>query len=77
MAAKFIKEENLFAFKCTNCGIYFALDKEADDNWRDSGRAFFCPNGHSLSYKKEDKVNSLEKEIKSLKEKNESLDKTV
>lgn len=32
------------------CGITFAVPESLDNIWRNDGRGFWCPNGHSLSY---------------------------
>ncbi len=37
---------------CT-CGVLFAAPKHLLDNARESGKNFYCPNGHSLVYSSE------------------------
>lgn len=36
---------------CTNCGISMTLPDGYLNNRRGDGRSFWCPNGHSMSYK--------------------------
>jgi hypothetical protein len=40
----------LYVFCCANCGLPMALPEFYDDQRRDDGRSFYCPNGHSMSY---------------------------
>lgn len=51
---------------CPDCGIEFSFAKKVEALWRDSHKSFFCPNGHSLSWRDE---TSQEKEIKALSSK--------
>ncbi len=36
---------------CAGCGCYFGVPNGFIANRREDKRAFYCPNGHSLSYK--------------------------
>ena len=35
---------------CPNCRVQWGMDAEIMDGLRRTGRSFFCPNGHSLSF---------------------------
>ena len=50
---------------CCACGVQFAYPYSLYRNARDTGQSFYCPNGHSLSYKTT--------ELDRLKEENEKL----
>ena len=39
----------LVATTCAACGVIFGISREYNDNLRDTGQGFFCPNGHSLT----------------------------
>ncbi len=47
---------------CTTCGVMFAITDSHEDQLRQSGKGFWCPNGHSLSFGE-----SMAEEIKLLK----------
>jgi hypothetical protein len=36
---------------CQTCGVPFAVTDGYDDRRREDGRTFYCPNGHSLTYR--------------------------
>jgi hypothetical protein len=37
---------------CCNCGVLFAVPDDWLANRRETGAGFYCPNGHSLVFKK-------------------------
>jgi hypothetical protein len=38
---------------CAECSIQFAVPEQWDENRRQTGSTFWCPNGHILTYKSE------------------------
>jgi len=52
---------------CPSCSIYFAAPKEMFVRKRQDGSSFYCPNGHSLSYK-DNENNRLRRERDRLKQ---------
>lgn len=44
---------------CAECGIEFAAPSSYVKNRREDHKSFFCPNGHSLSYKGKSEVDRL------------------
>lgn len=42
----------MFHISCASCGVLFGLLDEHNDKLRQTGKSFYCPNGHSLSYPK-------------------------
>ena len=46
------KKITLKLVKCGGCGSHFGLDEDFYDDHRESGKAFYCPNGCCRSYKK-------------------------
>jgi hypothetical protein len=40
----------LYVFCCVNCGLPMAMPEFFDDQRRDDGHNFYCPNGHLMSY---------------------------
>ena|SRR5277367_5648306 len=63
---------------CGDCGILFGLQLKVEKIWRESGKHFFCPNGHTLHWDKpvdtpdKREIKTLTLEVKSLKEKLEA-----
>lgn len=51
---------------CATCGVLFAAPKPLLDACRFDGDAFFCPNGHSLTYNS--RQSKLETELKQTKD---------
>lgn len=41
---------SLTAVDCPSCSIVYAVPDRFDTERREDGHAFFCPNGHQLSY---------------------------
>lgn len=41
----------MYTMRCANCGVMFGVPNEFDDQRRDDGRSFYCPNGHSNVYR--------------------------
>lgn len=37
-------------YACDRCGTIYGLEENFDNDRRASGKSFYCPNGHSLSY---------------------------
>ena len=52
---------------CASCGIEISMPESRIQKLKDTGNSFYCPNGHTLSFKKTD-VELLRAEIKSLRE---------
>jgi hypothetical protein len=40
----------MFVFTCAACAIPMAIAEFYDDQRRDDGKSFYCPNGHTMSY---------------------------
>ena len=51
---------------CPSCGIKFKFSKKIEEMWRDTGKSFYCPNGHTLHWSKP-KETPEERELKKLK----------
>lgn len=47
---------------CGVCGVRFALEKDRHEKMMESGDAFFCPNGHEISYSGNE-VKRLQKQL--------------
>jgi hypothetical protein len=63
--------------QCANCGIKFYLETSVYERWYESGKKFFCPNGHSVSFvTKEDDASFRDKFQAAVKE-NELLTKRI
>jgi hypothetical protein len=43
--------ETFEVIECAACGVPFAITKRFNDGRRESKEQFYCPNGHTLSYK--------------------------
>lgn len=41
----------LWVTDCANCGVVFGIPKRMEEERRADGKVFYCPNGHSLSWK--------------------------
>jgi hypothetical protein len=54
-------EQTLTLIDCPSCAIQFAVPEKWDDNRRDNGQSFYCPNGHPMSYNGE--ITQLRKKI--------------
>ena len=54
----------LVTMSCGKCGIPFAVPQNVQENWRESGHQFYCPNGHPRVYR-ESTVDTLRREIRS------------
>lgn len=50
---------------CATCGVVFGIDRRFIAQRRKDGRDFYCPNGHSLSFKESD-ADRLRRRVKSL-----------
>jgi hypothetical protein len=61
----------LYVTTCATCGVIFALEDTYDECRRKDGRGFYCPNGHSLSYKTTE-TDRLRKELDNTKRRLES-----
>ena len=59
---------------CADCMIEFAITTGADYRYKQQGKGFYCPNGHSLSYGKSeadklrDTLAAKEKELATVKD---------
>ena len=60
----------VYTQNCPDCGIFFGIPKEMEATWRTSHKQFFCPNGHSLSWRGE---TPQQKELVTLRKKVETL----
>lgn len=55
----------LFISDCAACGVLFGMPSDMEDRRREDHRAFYCPNGHTLSFSGPTKA---EKEAKEAQE---------
>lgn len=53
--------------ECANCIMHFGIDSELAKRCQETGRTFYCPNGHANVYK-ETEIDRLKKENKRLKD---------
>lgn len=53
---------DLYVLDCPNCGVVFAVDDTYDDRRRNDARDFYCPNGHTMSYR-ESEATKARKEL--------------
>lgn len=37
-------------YNCPACGVPYGISTDLDDACRSTGKSYYCPNGHSLSY---------------------------
>lgn len=69
---------NLVNCLCITCGIEFGLPTAIVAPWKSSGKNFFCPNGHGLSWPKDGdsaehhELKALRVEVQELKTKLEA-----
>lgn len=67
--------EDFCEVDCPACGIKFKFTKKIEEMWRESGKTFYCPNGHTLNWSKpkespeQKELKQLRSEVKELKEK--------
>lgn len=47
---KFSEVVNLQTVHCADCGVLFALTVQMETKLRETGGAFYCPNGHNLNF---------------------------
>lgn len=65
---------------CCECGIVFGFSPKIEKMWRESGKSFVCPNGHSLHWSKptetpeQKELKGLRTEVKKLTEKLEAAE---
>lgn len=70
-----MSDEDFCEVDCCNCGIQFKFSKKIEEMWRKDEKTFYCPNGHSLVWKKpkeseeQKELKKLRAEVKELKEK--------
>ncbi len=62
-----IYENDLEVTDCCTCGVAFALPLSLHRTAKEKGSSFYCPNGHSLVYKKTD-VQKLQEELQQANE---------
>ena len=63
MSALLKFEQKAYWQECCTCGITFGLLDSWDDRLRESHQTFYCPNGHSQSYRGENEAEKLRKEL--------------
>ncbi len=44
--------ENFVKVECCGCGVIFAVSSDFQSHWKKTKQVFYCPNGHSQSYRK-------------------------
>jgi hypothetical protein len=66
MSTKLLAEANLVLHVCPSCFISYAIPERMETEKMRDGTSFFCPNGHSLSYR-DSEVEKLRKEVESKK----------
>lgn len=49
--------------ECPNCGVVYGLSEDYENQRRQDHKRFFCPNGHSLSYKQESREERLKRQL--------------
>lgn len=65
----FISEVKMKTTTCCACGVSFAMPDTLMEDLRNTGRDFFCPNGHNLFFDKgrndrlRDQVGQLEQQL--------------
>lgn len=60
---------------CVNCGVAFFIPKFLDQMIRShKGQSFYCPNGHSMSYREGD-VERLKRELNAARQREETIRK--
>jgi hypothetical protein len=64
----------LVEIQCANCITHFAMDEALQRRCRETGREFYCPNGHTNWYK-DNELTRLRKEREQLKQEAESARK--
>lgn len=58
---------NFVLITCAECGVQFLVSEQYRERLRETGKGFYCPSGHLLSYKKtgcEKKIDEVEKKLK-------------
>lgn len=55
----------LWVSDCPVCAVVFAMPKAMEKDRRENGQSFFCPNGHSLSFR-ETEADRLRKQLASV-----------
>jgi hypothetical protein len=65
--------EILFGEHCIACGVLFGIEQHHNDQLRESHKAFYCPNGHSMVYGGESNKTKAERLEWQLKQNEESL----
>ena len=63
MGQAFKFTDELTSIDCPHCGVVFAVPSTLEGDLRNSHRSFFCPNGHSLSFKGETEAEKLKKQL--------------
>lgn len=75
--------EEFNEINCPSCGIYFGFTKKVEKLWRESHKNFFCPNGHTMSWRPSDKddlnkkINDLENKLILTKKELEAANKKI
>ena len=61
--------------RCASCGVQYGVTAEFDEDRRNDGKAFYCPNGHTLSYG-ETEVDRIRRERDRLKQSLAEIDQS-
>ena len=72
--------ELLYSTLCEACGIVFGFKTEVKELWKESGKTFYCPNGHGLSWpkpKSKPEIEELKDQVKDLTKKLEAANKDI
>lgn len=62
---------------CCVCGAAFGLEEHFKCRRKEDHAAFYCPNGHILSYQGKSQAEKLKDELTSLKAKKDQLDQEL
>jgi hypothetical protein len=49
---------------CGVCGVLFGLESSFIDKRQDDGKGFYCPNGHSISWKANNEAKQVEQRLR-------------
>ena len=55
--------ETVNTLHCPNCGMLFGITEDFEKRRRDDHADFYCPRGHSMSYKAETEAERLKRQL--------------